>query len=72
VESGFVDEWVSMTRDTLVTYLTTQSGAVAAIETGQTTLDKLEEFLQEGLSALLHSGISEFRFGGPVHYLRRR
>lgn len=71
VGNEFVEEWVPMSRDGLVTYFTTQSGAVAAIENGQFSLEEMEEFLHQGLGEILPSGVDEVRFGGPVLYLRR-
>jgi hypothetical protein len=37
----------------LVTYLTTQSAAVAAIESGERSLEEMESFLASGLSDLV-------------------
>jgi hypothetical protein len=72
VDDEFVEEWVSMGPEALVTYLTTQSGAVAAIEAGQTSLHEMEAFLRRGLRELLPPESSELRFGGPVFYLQRQ
>jgi SAM-dependent methyltransferase len=71
VGTDFVEEWISMTREALVTYLTTQSGASASIESGAETLEELENRLREGVSRFVPEGPSTFRFAGPVHYLRR-
>jgi len=71
VESHFLDAWVPMSRRTLLTYLTTQSGAVAAIESGERSLEEMESFLASGLSDLVPEDDAEFRFGSPLWLLRR-
>jgi hypothetical protein len=60
-----------MSRDALLTYLTTQSGAVAAVESGERTLADIESSLLSGLSEFVPERGSEFRFGGPVWVARR-
>jgi SAM-dependent methyltransferase len=71
-ESGFIEDGVRMSRQELITYLTTQSGAVAAVESGARSLKELEAFLHDGLSGLVSERGCEFRFGGPIFLLRRR
>ena len=71
-ESGFIEDGVRMSREELLTYLTTQSGAVAAVESGTRSLTELEAFLRDGLSGLVSESGCEFRFGGPIFLLRRR
>ena len=70
VGNDFIDESVPMSRVALITYLTTQSSAVAAVESGHTTLRDLEAFLETGLSRFVPQAVAEFRFGGPIFYLR--
>ncbi len=70
VHSCTLDRWVSMSRDSLVVYLTTQSRAVAAVESGERTVEDIESFLLSGLSKLVPSEGGEFRFGGPLWVVR--
>jgi SAM-dependent methyltransferase len=72
LESRVVDRRVHMLRQDLVTYLTTQSGAVAAVESGERSLSELESFLRSGLSTLVPEEGTTCRFGGPLWLLRRR
>ena len=72
LESRVLDSWVPMSRESLITYLTTQSGAIAAVETGALTLEALEASLREGLTGRVPEGGTEVHFAGPFWLLRRR
>jgi SAM-dependent methyltransferase len=72
VASELLEEEITMPLDRFVEFLTTQSGAVAAIEEGVITVDALEARLQDGLSRFADpSGMIPVRMGGPIHFLRR-
>ncbi len=71
VSSCFLETWVPMSRGVLLTYLTTQSGVVASVESGERSLEHIESRLLSGLSALVPEEGAEFRFGGPLWVLRR-
>ena len=70
VESRFLESWVPMSRELLLRYLTAQSGAVAAVESGQRSLSEIESYLRAGLSLLVPAEGQEFHFGGPVWVVR--
>jgi SAM-dependent methyltransferase len=70
VEGAFIETWVRMSRQELLVYLTTQSGAVAAVESGEQALEGIESLLFSGLSSLMPEEGGEFRFGGPVWVVR--
>lgn len=68
--SGFLESWIEMTRELLVLYLTTQSGVVAAVQSGQYSLPEIESHLRRGLAGLVSEEGQAFRFGGPVWVLK--
>ena len=70
VESRQLEHWVPMSREALVTYLTTQSGAVACVESGERSLEEIEASLHAGLADLVPETGGRFRFGGPCWILR--
>jgi len=70
-ETHLFESRVPFSRDALVTYLTTQSGAVAAVETGERSLADLEAFLRAGLATRVPETGASFDFAGPLWVLRR-
>jgi len=70
VDSRRLEFFVPMTRERLITYLTTQSGAVAAVESGDRSLEDIEVFLRTGLSERVPEEGARFRFGGPIWVVR--
>jgi hypothetical protein len=70
VDSRFLEAWVPMSRELLVLYLTTQSGAVAAVESGERSLSDIESHLLSNVSRLVSDESREFRFGGPIWVVR--
>ena len=70
---GGVDEWIPMTLERLVTYLTTQSSTIAGVETGAVSLAAAESLLREGLARFFPDPETPvpFHFGGPIWFLRR-
>ena len=72
IASSFLEMWIPMSRETLVTYLTTQSVAVAAVESGERTLEGIEAFLREGLARLIPEETTDLRFAGPIWVVKPR
>lgn len=70
VASCFLESWVPMTWELLMRYLSTQSGAVAAVESQQRSLSRIESLLLSGLERLVPEGGQEFHFGGPIWVVR--
>ena len=70
VHSCTLDRWIPMSRDTLAVYLTTQSGAVAAVESGERSVAEIDSFRLSGLSKIVPSQGGEFRFASPLRVVR--
>ena len=56
----------------LIDYLLTQNNVIAAIESGESTLDDIGTYLTTDVSSFFTSSKKQaFDFGGPISYLRR-
>ena len=62
---------VPFSLDELVTYLTTQTNIIAAVERGAETIEEATAWLSSELEPFFTAPHGTFLFGGPVIYLRK-
>ena len=62
---------VCFTCDELITYLTTQTNIIAAVESGQETIEEASSWLRRELGPLFATRSGTFLFGGPIAYLQK-